>query len=219
MKKYQPLDPRCLDDTVLEKVLAVLAQIHSLPIPDFLPRTDAKPLVIKSADLSLYRRGWETVLEEHGQVFSKNVIFKIAENINAFNQKRFSAKQWCCHGDFHFGNLLTDEHENILVCDWQGVGLGHVSGDLSFLLSRLSADGYPVSKEKAIRTYCKYSDTNITEEEIAIQMSLANLNTSFMFWHNYLHGSSQERVHDIFDQMVEDMNVLSSIQHHKSALF
>ena len=76
------------------------------------------------------------------------------------------------------------------------------------MLSRLAADGFEVNKEKAIQMYCQYSKSDITQDEIAMQMSLANLNTSFMFWHNYLHGSSVDTVRDIFGKMVEDMNNL-----------
>lgn len=211
MKKYQPLRRNRLDNAVLEKVLAVLAQIHSLPIPDFLPSIKTVPLTIDQADISKYLLGWQEVIEEHGQEFSKRSLYKIAENINDINRKVHSTKSTLCHGDFHFENLLEDNNGNIIVCDWQSVSLGHVSGDISFLLSRLSADGYNINKENAIQIYCKYSNTKITREEIALQMSLANFNTSFMFWHNYLHGCSVDRVRDIFDKMVKDLEFLLKV--------
>ncbi len=208
MKKYRPLNRYHLEDGLLEKILAVLAQIHCLPIPDFLPNVDAKPLTLDQADISQYLLGWQEVVEEHGQEFSKCDLYKIAENINGINKKVHSTKRALCHGDFHFENLLEDDHGNIIVCDWQNISPGHVSGDISFLLSRLSADGCNINKEKAIQIYCNSSNTDITQDEIAIQMSLANLNTSFMFWHHYLHGCSAERVRDIFEKMVLDLDYL-----------
>ena len=45
---------------------------------------------------------------------------------------------------------LTDHNGNIIVIDWQNVSIGHASSDISFFLSRLSADGIEISKEKAI---------------------------------------------------------------------
>lgn len=208
MKKYRPMELQNLDDNMLEKILFVLTRIHSLPIPDFLPQGEREPLRFEQADIWQYRNGWQAVLDEHGQAFSEYDLSVIAENINAVNQKFHCKRQWCCHGDFHFENLLTDEQENIIVCDWQGVGPGHVAGDISFLLSRLSADGCSIRKEKAIRIYCGVSDMDIAEDEIAIQMSLSNLNTAFMFWHHYLHGCSRDRVNEILIPMIGDMKNL-----------
>lgn len=209
MKKYQPLNRQNFDDDMLEKIMSVLAQIHSLSVPNFL-QSENKPLVLKQWDILRYSRAWKKIVKEHGDAFSKNDISRIAENINTLNLKLHSTKQRLCHGDFHLENLLEDDKGNIIVCDWQGVSLGNISGDISHFLSRLSADGYNISKEKAIQIYCKYARTDITEEEIAIQMSLANLNNSFMFWHDYLHGCTEDAVHNIFDKMVEDMEFLLS---------
>lgn len=208
MKRYQPLDRNCFDDTMFEKIIAVLANVHSLPVPDFLPRTAAKPIELSQDDISQYLSVWHDVINEHGQEFPADKLSEIAENINTVNQKLYSEKQWVCHGDFHFENLLSDDNGNIIVCDWQGIGLGHVSGDISFFLSRLSADGINISKDKAIQTYCNFSNSDI-KEEIALQMSLSNLNVSFMYWHEYLHGCSNVRVGEIYYKMIEDMDYLS----------
>ncbi len=72
-------------------------------------------------------------------------------------------------------------------------------------LPSMAADGQNIAKEKAIAAYCALSGTGVTPEEIAVQMALANLNTSFLFWHNYLHSASCERVGEIFYKMAADM--------------
>lgn len=211
MEKYRSLNRYRFDNALLEKILAVLARIHSLPVPDFLPNVDIEPFMLDQSAISQYLLSWQKVLEEHGSAFPKNDLFQIAENINAVNQKAHSTKRVFCHGDFHFENLLEDDHGNIIVCDWQSIHLGHVAGDISFFLSRLSADGCTISKDDAIQIYCNYTNTDITEHEVAQQMSLANLNTSFVFWHNYLHGCSVDRVRDIFEKMVVDLDYLLHI--------
>ncbi len=71
-----------------------------------------------------------------------------------------------------------------------------------------AADGCRISRERAVKTYCRLSSTDVAEKEISVQMSLANLNTSFVFWHCYLHGSSQKRVWEIFSAMVGDLDFL-----------
>ena len=43
------------------------------------------------------------------------------------------------------------------------------------------------------------------------QMCLTNLNTSFRYWHQYLHGSSEERVRDIYEKMVADAKELAGV--------
>ena len=41
-----------------------------------------------------------------------------------------------------------------------------------------------------------------------IFIRLANLNTSFLFWHEYLHGASEDRVKNVFEKMIQDTALL-----------
>jgi nucleoside phosphorylase len=86
-------------------------------------------------------------------------------------------------------------------------GVGDVTGDISFLLSRLSADGHPLDTAQALEIYCRHASIP-DPAPLDSQMRLANLNTTFLFWHMYLHGSPEDRVRQLFDHMVEDMRVL-----------
>ena len=144
----------------------------------------------------------------HGDRFSFEKIKDIAENINILNEHFHHEKTAVCHGDFHFENLLTDDDGHIVVCDFQSVYLGHPAGDLAFFISRLAADGYPLNEEKVIQMYCDIADTDIRKEDIIIQMKLSNLNTSFAFWHMYLHQASAEKVGSVYEKMVKDMEYL-----------
>lgn len=209
MKEYRLPDRYCFDDCMLERIMTVLAQIHNLPVPDFLIReNEEQPFQIDDAQRERCMQGWQAVINEHGSTFSKADLQRVAETINAVNQKCHTSKRCCCHGDFHFDNLLEDDDGKLIVCDWQGVGVGQPSGDISFFLSRLHADGVNVSRDKAIRVYCESSNGGVTEQEIDLQMRLANLNTSFLFWYSYLHGSAEERVAGIFKRMVADADHL-----------
>lgn len=208
MQKYYPVSRADFDDTMLSKVMDALVQIHAMPVPAFLPQTTTAPIQLNQDEISKCFCGWRDVIREHGDIFSEETLIGISEMFNAINKQAYSAKNVCCHGDFHFDNLLSDGNENIIVCDWQNVSRGHASGDISFFLSRLSVDGYEVRKEQAIQLYCKHASGDITPDEISVQMSLANLNTSFIHWHQYLHGSSAERVQDIWLKMTEDTELL-----------
>lgn len=208
LKKYRPLPKGRLDNALLEKVLAALAQVHRLPVPEFLQQPDAGPVWLEPETIAGCLHGWQEVLAEHEGMLPSDSLHEAAESINAINQRLHSARRWLCHGDFHLENLLTDENGEILICDWQGVRLGHAAGDLSFFLSRLSADGCDIPREQAVQAYCRFAGTGLTPEEILVQMALASLSTSFLFWHQYLHGCPAGRVRDIFGKMAADLSYL-----------
>ena len=46
-----------------------------------------------------------------------------------------------CHCDFHAINIMLND-EDIVVCDWQCVGIGKGAGDISFFISRGKAEVY-----------------------------------------------------------------------------
>jgi len=133
--------------------------------------------------------------------------------INDWNQKFFNKQSSFNHGDFHFENIMQDKEGNIKVVDWQNCGAGHVSGDISFFLSRLSADGYGIEAKEVIDLYCQDKEKRgcrVQHGEIEVQMYLSNLNTSFRYWHEYLHNSTKERVQDIYEKMVRDARNLAN---------
>lgn len=206
MKKYRPLERERLDNELLDRVMRVLARIHSLPVPTFLRGESPEPQLLGDEDIKRCCDGWREVLDEHGG-FPLERLAALAEGINDVNARHFDPTRRLCHGDFHFDNLLADENGKIVVCDWQGASQGHVSGDVSFLLSRLSADGYAVDAEQVVAAYCRYAES-VSPADVARQMRLANLNTSFLFWHLYLHGADADTVHGIFDKMIEDFEAL-----------
>lgn len=207
MEKYEILKRESLDDTTLESIMGRLVQIHKLPMPDFLPKEERKPAVFENGIIEECKQGWESVLAEHPGVFDSASLNEIGEKINIWNEIFFDRDTCFNHGDFHFENLLTDKDGNIVVVDWQNCGSGNAAGDISFLLSRLTADGHALEQEKVLGMYCKSAKKYgliVSVEAIQRQISLANLNTSFRYWHMYLHGSDEKRVRDIYEKMVKD---------------
>ncbi len=77
---------------------------------------------------------------------------------------------------------------------------------MSFFLSRLGADGVEIAPERAVKLYCQerreLTGELISSQELLRHMRAANVITSFQFWHEYLHGSSCERVRGIYEKMV-----------------
>lgn len=208
MRKYRPLERKRLNAGMLEKALDVLAQIHAMPLAEDDARGDQKAQYLGETEIEQCRSGWRSVLAEHGDAFEMAALDRIAEKINDINSRMYSARRCCCHGDFHADNLLVDAEDNIIVCDWQNVGIEHPAGDIAFLLSRLAADGVEVDRAEAVDMYCRHAQSDITAAEIEAQMRLANLNTSFVFWHHYLHGAAEAAARGIFSRMIEDMDYL-----------
>lgn len=209
--KSYPLKRECLNSAVLQKMMDVLVQIHDMSVPAFLRIEERQPVHFSQEELEESMQGWRSVLAEHPGVFDDSLLVQIQKNINEWNVKFFVKESNLVHGDFHFENLLQDEAGNIKVIDWQNCGMGHGSGDISFLLSRLSADGVQADEKKLIEMYCQSTEKigkSISPIEILTQMNLANINTSFRFWHMYLHGSDAKRVRDIYEKMIQDAMTL-----------
>lgn len=208
MQAYQPVhQARLSQPDMLELALEALAQIHALPVPAFLSGGESAPFHLEPDVLERCRQGWLCVLREHPGCFSEAAVHSVAENVNLVNARLFAPRLALTHGDFHCENLLTDSTGRIIVCDWQNCGVGDVTGDISFLLSRLSADGYRPDTAQALETYCRLASIP-DPAPLDSQMRLANLNTTFLFWHEYLHGSPEDRVRQLFEHMTDDLRVL-----------
>ena len=150
----------------------------------------------------------QTTKSERLDSISESPLNEIASIINNLIAWHDTEDRVLIHGDFHWDNLLEDEHGNILLCDWQGVNLGEASGDLSFFLSRLDGDGIRIDAVVFLDYYVNairdLSGKQIQRQDIIRHMNAANVITSFLFWHQYLHGSSEERVGDIYSKMIKD---------------
>lgn len=211
LEKCYPLERKRLDKELLQKIMDVLVKIHGMEIPLFIKAQERKTVTFTEEEIQESLQGWKSVLNEHPGVWEEDILEEIAASINNVNQKFFDKQCSFNHGDFHFENILQDAEGKIKVLDWQNCGSGHVSGDISFFLSRLSADGYKMDEKKVIELYCQSTERSgnrVQPQEIEIQMCLANLNTSFCFWHAYLHGSTAERVGGIYEKMLTDAKTL-----------
>ena len=210
LRQYQTISSQMLETISPERIMETLAAIHRMPCPACIPQTERTPVQFTEAELSEALSGWQSILEEHPGVFSDHVFHELAEAINEQNAAHFSGRTVCCHGDFHLDNLLLDSDRHIVVCDWQSVAAGHPAGDLAFFISRLSDTGYTVDPDVWIAAYCRHADAGLNEREIRAQMALANLNTTFRFWHYFLHGAEDARVKGIYDKMLTDYSLLQA---------
>ena len=213
MGEYAPVEKQSLSDGDFDKIMTLLVQVHGLSVPEFLKNEEPEPLQISGDEIQNCLSGWKSIFDEHKTEISDILDFSkiqdLASHINQLNKDWYSDRSCVCHGDFHAENILRDEKSNQpVLCDWQSVRLGHPATDIAFFMSRLQGDGIAFDENKIIGYYCTHSKDGITRDEIKTQMSLANVNTSFRFWHYYLHGSPKESVENIVKKMLDDSNGL-----------
>ena len=207
MGEYKLIKKESLTDGDFDDIMKLLVQVHGLPLPDFLKNEKREPVEIPEDEIQNCLAGWKSIFDEHSgetsDVLDFSKIQKLADSINQLNKKTYSECACLCHGDFHAENILRDKKSGqLILCDWQSVSLCHPAVDIAFFMSRLQGDGIAFDENKIIDTYCSHAKSGITKDEIKKQMALANINTTFRYWHYYLHGSPKERVEGIIEKMV-----------------
>ncbi len=212
MRKYLPLKRTDLDTSLIRKIADILAWIHTDSVPEFLLAnvSEEKPLtgeeVMKSAE------GWQNILAPWASVFDAEWITRISEKLMTIVSWHSLEGRALVHGDFHWENLLADEAGNVVVCDWQGVKRDVPSGDVSFFLSRLGADGVELEPDVFLKAYAEAREARSGEkvdvEQLRKHMAAANVITTFRYWHFFLQGSDEARIRGIYEKMIEDFRSL-----------
>ena len=213
MKKYQCPHRGDMDEPMIRKVARALACVHTDSIPEFLD-CDRKPVkILSEPQIEEYLAGWKDVLNEHPGAFDEIPLKETAEKINRIIAWHNTEESVLVHGDFHWENLLTDDCGNILICDWQSVGVGGASGDISFFMSRLGSDGVRLDPKIFLKHYAdairEISGRTVDIQSIEEHMAAANVITSFAFWHQFLHGAAVERVRGIYEKMIDDCMMMN----------
>ena len=211
MEKYKCPDRRDLDEQLIRKVAKTIAGIHTDSVPEFLNAGRKPSPLLSGQQVDEYTAGWQDVLKEHPGSFDEAPLEHIAEKINRIITWHDSEEKVLVHGDFHWDNLLEDERGNILACDWQSAGLGGASGDLSFFMSRLGSDGIRPDQKFFLECYAdairETAGIPVDTVSVAGHIAAANVITSFIFWHRFLHGAETERVRGIYEKMTKDFRM------------
>ena len=215
MKKYRDLERDNINSGLIQKIAAVLADIHSMEIPEFLSGSGKTPNIMSNEEIKTCLDGWNSVLGEHPGAFDDAPLREISEKINGIISRHDSEDKVLSHGDFHWDNLLTDETGEIKVCDWQGVNVDGESADISFFFSRLEAAGFSIDRKLFLKHYSEETERKtgvvVEAKEIEWHIKASNVITTFRFWHYYLHGNPVERVREIYGKMAEDYSQISRI--------
>ena len=214
MKKYRCPGRSCIDEQMIRKVAKALARVHTDSIPEFLSGGSKPAEPLSGQQIKESMAGWTRILEEHPGSFDETPLEHIAEKVKRIIAWHNSEERVLIHGDFHWDNLLEDEWGNILICDWQSVGLGGASGDLSFFMSRLGSDGVTLDPKLFLKCYAdaimELSGKAVDIRSVTRHIAAANVITSFVFWHQFLHGAETERVRGIYEKMTGDFRLIET---------
>lgn len=195
-------------DLPLQKQAADLcARLNSLPADVLAPmnlhfnRTQIDPDFTAKA-----YEDWKFVLGQHKGRFDEALLDEIYENIGIvcpiLNAEPYSV----CHGDFHPDNLLLSA-DGLRLCDWQNVGVGKCSGDISFFIGRGLGFGIDMNADELLDYYCaklsEYSGAQVEKTTILKEKYASTLLVTLSFWANYLKDCPAERVAVQFDDMAE----------------
>ncbi|HHX63821.1 MAG TPA: aminoglycoside phosphotransferase family protein [Chloroflexi bacterium] len=175
-------------------------QSHRLDAYDWLRRPDVRAL---SRDIDHAREAWRALHEipRFGPVLSGPTLDRIIgllERERAIEDALATLPLTLCHGDCHADNLLRASDGGLVWADWQEVGIGPGSGDLSFFFQRATFGRAPLPTEIMIETYRRTLE-NATGEKLpsdAIQRVLAadELRTRLLAWPDYLARASEEQM-------------------------
>ena len=101
-----------------------------------------------------------------------------------------------CHGDCHLGNLLRDQEGGLVWADWQEVGIGYGSSDLTFLIQRAEASGANVSHEVVLAAYCESLRAagvqGVEKHVIQFAMRESERCTRLLYWPHHMMDATSE---------------------------
>ena len=210
MRRYDTPNRTSVDDILIQKIAGLLAKIHTDRLPSFIDPAKDKAVPLTKKEINDCIDGWKSVLDEHPSEFELTPLTEIADHLNDLIMWHDTEERVMVHGDFHFDNLLTDKNGNILICDWQGLRSGQASDDLSFFMSRLEADGIIIDPLKFISLYVseikRIKGSSPDPSDILRHLKAANVITTFLYWHFFLHGNPSERVRQVYEKMIADMS-------------
>jgi len=122
-----------------------------------------------------------------------------------------------CHGDCHSGNVLRDEHGDLIWADWQEVRIGHGPEDLSFFFQRAFHAGSTVPYEAMTSTYHLQVEMR-TSQPLSLTwlrdvLHIIELRNWVLHWPSFLRQESPQhliRLLDRIDWLVDRLSLLSS---------
>jgi serine/threonine protein kinase len=214
MKKYEEVLSTDWNKELLDSMIDLITDVHICPLETVLDLgiTPSKQEKITEGAINQGKVEWNIVLQEHGEYFDQTILDNIAVSFTKINDIMNNSGQYICHGDFHPGNILKDEDNNLILCDWQNINFNNGVGELSFFISRGLSSGLSLNKDELLGIYCTKLSMKLGIEYSFIELKkilcASTVMTNFLLWPNYLHGSERSRVENIYKEMLESFEYI-----------
>lgn len=214
MKKYEEVLSTDWNKELLDSMIDLITDVHICPLDTVfdLGITPSKQKNITDGAINQGKEKWNIVLQEHGEYFDQTILDNIAVSFTMMNDIMNNSGQYICHGDFHPGNILKDEDNNLILCDWQNINFNNGVGELSFFISRGLSSGLSLNKDELLGKYCTKLSMKLGIEYSFIELKkilcASTVMTNFLLWPYYLHGSERSRVENIYKEMLESFEYI-----------
>ena len=207
MKKYESVTIKEWNPKLQNDVVNLIVDVNMLP-KEFIGEHAETQSLDDKVNTEFCCNEWIKLLSNYGDAFNTDIIYKIYSNLEKIENRQSNLPECLVHGDFHLNNVLRDlDDGHLILCDWQNVGKGNGTGDISFLVSRGNSDGMMLDEKEILASYCKkYSSKSSNEIQLADVLKENAIQTvlvCFKFWHLYLHDAEFERVEQIYNQMAK----------------
>lgn len=223
MKKYSPIKPEEWNDELQKHATELCAQINAMSITRFadifeehIKQTDTDESNVKQDDphpLSASYRDWKNLQMKFPEHIDAELLKEMYENFYEMDSyaNKLNIPETLCHGDCHPNNFLKSD-DKLVICDWQGVGIGRGIGDIAFFISRGTDIGIKIDRDILIETYCKallkYANIKVGVNDLHKNVAASEFGVSFRFWAGFLQDSEIVRVLNIYNQMVTNYDFL-----------
>ena len=224
MNLYIPIKVEEWDKNLQKSATQLCARINAVDTTDFIRVFQNQEEKITEADnndeqgedpypLSLSYQNWVNLQEKFPEYIDAVLLKEMYENFDNIDSytNKLAIPETLCHGDCHPQNFLKNV-DKLIICDWQGVGIGKGIGDIAFFISRGADMGLKIDRDKLIADYCgallKYANIKVNVEVLYKKVATDEFGVSFRFWAHYLQGSDIGRVLNIYNAMVKSYNLL-----------
>ena len=217
LRKYTPIHHGEWNDALIHQAMQLCARVNAIDTGDFTPPAQHKSGYGDDYDsypLSASYQNWQLLQQK----FPADIDASSLEAMyKAFAQIKLEAEALAipkalCHGDFHPGNFLRDG-DNLLICDWQTVGISKGIGDVAFFANRGTDMGIVINRQKAIEAYHEamqsLTNQNIDLGTLGKYVAATDFYVSFKFWAEHLQSSDKSRVLSIYTFMADSYELLS----------
>lgn len=213
LKRYKPILHNEWDKKMQFRAVDLCAKLNSIPINNLSGLVKFTPMEINREFSKNSYNEWKFVLSQHKGDFDELILENIYKDLDLVCPYLNNPPQYVCHGDFHPENILMD-NDNLLICDWQNIGIGKCIGDISFFISRGMGFGININSDELLDFYCErlsvYKGMPINKSALLKERYAAALLNIFSFWAYYLKDANKERVAAQYDEMVKAYNFLTS---------